>query len=109
MNHSINILFKKIFQLPIRSNCLNLQFKKFSSSSITKTFFKSNQKFLKISKQTSIFFVRKIKIGGSNVPYKKEKITYNGIRRLLGLAAPEKYKLMGIFDRFTLFFFLNKF
>ena len=98
MNQSINILFKNITRLPIRSNCcFYLQFKKYSSSSIKKTFLiKSNQNLLK-NKLNSTIFLRGFKFGGNSAPLKKEKITYNGIRRLLALAAPEKYKLMGMY------------
>lgn len=103
MNCSINILCKSINQLSRNSTCFSFKFKTFSKFS--KTFLKADQNFFFKQKKNSLIFIRKIRIfSGSTGSFKKEKLSYNGIRRLLALAAPEKYKLMGmLFLKFAIF------
>ena len=94
MNSSVNFIHKNFSQFSV---FFKLRNKYFSSISITKNILKRNNYSYQLKlKNSSLVFIRQIKsFRGNSSSFKKEKIDYNGLRRLLSLAAPEKYKLMG--------------
>ena len=70
-------------------NCRNFNSLSFNTKHIKKL--NNNLYYLKINVRGSRFF----KNSKSNALPVKEKVTKHGVKRLLSLAAPEKYKLMG--------------
>jgi hypothetical protein len=92
MNCFINVFSKKINHISIKNSInISLKVNYLSNLSFARNALKNSKKLFK----NNSIFVRQFKLLGGNAPLKKEKLNYNGIRRLLALAKPEKYKLMG--------------
>lgn len=100
LNNYCIIKFQLVSNFNRNSIKLNHKFYSTLNNTQKKNLFKSQ--IFKSSSSTTIKsnvkqFIRQLRIlRDSNPKSKTEKVNINGIKRLLSLASPEKYKLMGI-------------